>query len=234
MIERFDPRAPQYAQHLHGAPAVGSGGLAPAGLDAPVLDGGEKKPRRKGSRSAWIVSMVAMGAVVGLVIIGFLRFVNDPVEAGANAKPSLRPVPAAVNTTGVNQLGGLNFTFNYPAIFDQTAPKHEPQSLEQYNLGSKSNYRHLIAVDVRMSQPGGVTDDASYKYRLLHAELYAESIEKINGENVVLMTKKDKQEQTMFWGHQGKQLTVSVTSTDPKDDVTAILSVIKASTRWNK
>ena len=106
MIERFDPKA-RYASQLHGEvvrEAAASDDVPeaawaeePAEEEAPVdgggvIEGPGKKPLPKGARrAAWLVSMVVMGAVLGFVIVGVLRFVNDPVEAATTRRGVVKP-----------------------------------------------------------------------------------------------------------------------------------------------
>ncbi|MDB5178117.1 MAG: hypothetical protein JWN01_60 [Patescibacteria group bacterium] len=218
MIERYDPEL-EAAEWTEGVPAVEA--------EAP-------RPR-KAHWAAWTSSMVAVGAVLGLVIIGGLKFVSDPVEANGKSlsheQASVAPTPFKPPT---NQLGALTFTFSYPGEFDQVAQsKNSSRALEQYMLGSKANYRHSIAVEVNPLVAGGLSGDSSYRTRQIHPADYRETQEQIGGDLVATMTKVDKQEQAMFWVHGDKVLTVAITSSDAKDDVAAFMALIKKSVRWH-
>lgn len=102
-------------------------------------------------------------------------------------------------------------------------------------LGSNSNYRHSISVElIKVSSGEGIDGHSGYKGRLVKSEEYHEAREKINGETVAVLSRNDKQEQTLFWGHKDKVLAIAVTSTDTHDDVAAILNNIKTSVRWRQ
>jgi hypothetical protein len=229
-------RQVRYAAQLHGVTpqevVAEVAGEEPAeGLEPAAVPAGVSK--RRGRRISLLAAMVSVGVMVGLVIVGVMKFVNDPVEAAATAKGLVKPPVSVKPTPTTSVLSGLYVSMNYPGIFDQLQHmKTDVQSLEQYMLSSKSNYRRTIAVDVRPLVSGGVEDDASYKLRLLHADQYRPSTDKVAGEPVAIMTKLDGREQTLFWAHQGKLLIVSITSSDTMDDVAAFMNVVKPTIRW--
>lgn len=200
-------------------------------------EAGAPKPKsRKLHWTAWTASMVAMGAVVGLVIVGLLKFVNDPVEAGAKSLQKAQASVAPSVAPDTSQLSGLYVTLTYPGEFDQVQQvKSNARALEQYRLGSKTNHRRSITVSVWPLPPGGMQDEGSYRVRQLDlAGSYDESREKIAGEDITLMTKADKSEQTLFTTYKDKLLVVAVTSSDSRDDVPKLMNVIKQSVRWVK
>lgn len=183
--------------------------------------------------AAWGSAMLVMGVMVGGVIVVLMKLVNGPAEASlpktkislSNATPTPDP--------SISQLVGQTFTFNYSHIFDQVSGmKTDSGSIEQFNIGSKSNYRRLIAVDVRREQIATLSDDASYRIRQLHPETYTESVRKTATGSVDVMAKNDKLEQTMFWLRDGKLMMISVTSTDVTDNVAAFMKEITDTVRW--
>jgi hypothetical protein len=178
--------------------------------EAADTEAGVPKSRGWGRRVAWLISLVVVGGMVGAAIVFMMKFLNGPVEAQA-----------------------INILMTYPGEFDQVSRvKTDQQSLEQYNLGSKSNFRHMIAVDVRPLN-GVMSDDASYRIRQIHPEDYKQSVDVIGGEPVALMTKTNGQEVTLFWAHGGKYLlTVSLTTSDTRDNLQNWMKIIKTSLRW--
>jgi hypothetical protein len=202
--------------------------------DAPEDTDEAPKRRGKGYWVAWSASMVAMGVMSGGLIVAVMKFVNDPVVATgkvlSEAEKSAAPAPATAKTS---RLAGLNIEFVYPGMFDQLAQvKSDPQVIEQYTLSTKTNFKHLLAVEVRPLASGGLDDDASYKVRKIHPGEYVETADRSGSENIAILTKADKSEQTLFWPHKGKLLTISLTSSDPKDDLPGIMGVIKSALRW--
>jgi hypothetical protein len=205
--------------------------------DAGESEMAEAQPRKKRGRSHWIAwgtAMTVMGVLVAVVIIAFMKFVSGPAEANIKPGQAGIPSPTATPDTGLAQLNGQTIFFSYPHLFDQvTNQKVDSGSVEEYNLGSKTNYRRLIAVDIR-NEPSTLSlgEEPSFKIRQMHPETYRESPVKLGGEAASLMTKLNGQEQTLFWLHGGKVLTIAITSTDTHDDVTTFMKVVTGSVRW--
>jgi hypothetical protein len=202
--------------------------------EAADTEAGVPKSRGWGRRVAWLISLVVVGGMVGAAIVFMMKFLNGPVEA--QAKVLAHEQTASIATPAppaTNELSALNILMTYPGEFDQVSRvKTDQQSLEQYNLGSKSNFRHMIAVDVRPLN-GVMSDDASYRIRQIHPEDYKQSVDVIGGEPVALMTKTNGQEVTLFWAHGGKYLlTVSLTTSDTRDNLQNWMKIIKTSLRW--
>ena len=240
MIERDSRLEAKHASTLHGAGAAVEPGEAPD-LVTPAaevegnLDSPEAAPaKRPGHRFAWLAALVVMGALVGLVIVGFMKFVNGPVTATAtttlaDAQATVMPKPTT------NQLAGLYFDMVYPAIFDQVVHlKNDSQTLEQYNISSKKDYRRTMAISVRPLASNLVDDDASYKFRHIHPETYKERTDKLGGEKVTVMSKVDKSEVTLFWPHQAKLFTLSMTSSNPEDGLADYMAAVEPTLRWRQ
>jgi len=211
----------QHAAELHGA--SGSGPIA------------RSRRRRAWRVVGWLTGMASIGVVFGLVIVAALRYVDGPAEARPavlGQQASTTPTPPSAAT---GNLAGLFVQLSYPGTFDSIVQlKNDPQALEQYNLGSKNNYKHQIAVNVRPLASGQLSDDASYRLRQNQPDTYRPSSELVGGEAAIIMAKADGAEQTLFWAHAGRILTVSITSSDPKDDIAAMMKTIKTSARWRQ
>jgi hypothetical protein len=191
---------------------------------------------RSGHRVGWVSAMVGAGVVVGLLIVAFLKFVDGPTEGKVsdNALYKARAA-AAVKPPAPNLLSGLMIEFQYPSIFDAVAQvRTVTHATEQYNISSKSSAGRSIVVIVQPSPAGTLADDSSYRLRQIQSSTYTPTTEKINGEPVALMTKVGGQEQTLFWIHKGNEVTVSITSTNPKDSVPEIMALIKKTLRWRQ
>jgi hypothetical protein len=195
------------------------------------------RPKRGwGHRVAWLISLVVVGGLTGGLIVAAMKFVNDPVVARGKVLSAVQAsVSPAPGTAGTSRLAGLYIELLYPSLFNQLAQvKSDPQVLEEYTLSSKTNFKHVIAVDVRPLVTGNLDDDAGYKVRQIHAADYRESSDRAGSEKIAIMSKTDGHEQTLFWPHKGKLLTIAITSTDPHDDIAAIMGVIKNSLRWKQ
>jgi lipopolysaccharide export LptBFGC system permease protein LptF len=240
MIER-DPRLEaKHASGLHGArvahvpdevmqPEGGPGAEAVETEAAP--DEAEKRP---GSRFAWLVALAVVGALIGLVIVVFMKFVNGPVSATATTTLAEVKATAAPKPT-TNQLAGLYFDMVYPGIFDQVGRlQNDTHSLEQYNISSKKDYRRTMAVSVRDLEANLLDNDSSYKFRKINPKDYKEHTDKLGGEPVAVMAKLDNTEVTLFWPHQGKILTISITSSNPNDVLADFMTAVEPTLRWRK
>jgi hypothetical protein len=237
MIER-DPRLPApAASALHGESVVDVKAEAVAevvqALGLELEKPAKAADDRRGRRPAWLMAMITIGVAVGIIAIVFIKFVNGPVSSGAIAStPTPTTRPAAVKS-GLSELSGINFDMSYPAAFDQiSSMKPDPQMVEQYYISSKAEYSRSLAVSVREWAAGVADEDASYRFRALHPDVYTERRDKMNGLPLILMFKKDKTEATMFWAHNGKLLTVAVVSTKPTDSVEDFMKVIESNIRW--
>ena len=182
---------------------------------------------------AWFFTLSFIGGMFGLVIVVLLWFVNGAVGTSASlaaAQKSFAPTPIPPN-----MLAGIDIEMSYPGIFDQVAHvKNDTTAIEQYNLGSNGNYRRSVGISVHTFTSADMTEDSNYRFRQNNTDTYRGSKSTIGTEPVALMTKIDKTEQSLFWLHQGKLLIVAVTSTDPKDDVTAIMAQIQPTIKWRQ
>ena len=234
----------RHAAELHGVPAsevvaeVEDEELPdelPEDMDYDDDDEDVLAPRIWGRRFAWLTSLMVVGGLLGAIIVGVLKFINGPVEAQPKvlAEEQVAAVPS-VTPPATNQLSGLNIFMTYPGNFDQVSQvKTDPGSLEQYNLGSKGNYHHMIAVEVRPMTSGSMTEDANYRVRQMHPNEYTQAVQVVGGEPVAVLSKADGTEATLFWAHGGKYLlTVSITSSDTKDDIKAWMDVVRSGLRW--
>ena len=225
------PHGPAHATSLHGV-----GQVAAAEEQAAPKARVKASESRIGRRVAWVMAMVGVGVVVGLLIVAFLKFVDGPTE-GKVSDTLLDQARAATaqKPRAPNLLSGLAIEFQYPGIFDTVGQvRTDVHATEQYNIGSKSDYGRMIAVSVRTLPSGNLEDDSSYRFRQIKTSEYTPITQKVAAEPVVLMTKVGKQEETLFWAHQGRELTVSITSANPKDDVVQIMKTITSTVRWRK
>jgi hypothetical protein len=242
MIERveFEPGTverpePQHAARLHdgGVPAkedaaVGAAAGPAVAEPAPSV---RKKPRW-GGRVAWLVSMTAIGGVLGVLIVMGMKFIDGPVVV--KPETSLKVLQAsATPKPSVSELAGLYVDLVYPGVFDQVGQvKNDAQALEQFNISSKSDYSRTIAVSVRKLPSNNVNDDSGYRFRLINPQDYTQKVDKLNGEVALVMAKTDKTERTLFWAHKQMILAVSITSNNPHDDLEAFMATIESKLRW--
>ena len=225
MIERDPVFVAQHASVLHG----GEVAVEPVeAAEVPVV----AQPKQHGRRAAWILSMVIMGGLVGIVVVGLMKFMNGPVQASAIA-PTPSPAHIVSNQPTTNQLSGLDFEMTYPGKFDQVKQlKNDAQAVEQYYVSSKADYRRTIAVAVRLLPSDLIDDDSNYKFRKIHPEVYTERRDTLGGEAVYVMSKNDNTEISLFWAHKGRILSVSMTSSNPEDILADFMKTVEPTLRW--
>lgn len=207
----------------------------PPELPAQVNEPLRRRPKVvTGARVAWVLAMSSIGAAIGGVIILGIKFIDSPVE-GSTTKTVLSAQASASPTPGINQLTGMYIELMYPGVFDQVGPvKNDAQALEQFNMGSKQDSARMIAVSVRNLPENSLNEESGYRYRTLRPAEYVPKTDKIRGETVTIMMKRDKTEATLFWPRGNKVAIVSITSTSPKDDVSAFMAVIQKDIRWRQ
>ncbi len=238
MMHIVRPVSPKYAAQVHGmaAPVAEAAQEQAAQLVEPheaTVSDVAKPAARSGHRVGWWVSMVVIGIVFGALAVGYLKFIDGPSVGTANNSLETARAAAAPKAPTPNMLSGLAIEFQYPGIFDVVSQvKTDNHATEQYNIGSKSDYSRTIAVSVKPLTT--YDDDSSYRMRQIKKDEYRETNDKMGADPMVLMTKLDRSEQTMFWIHQSREVTVSITTNNPKDDVTEIMKMVKSTLRWRK
>jgi hypothetical protein len=241
MIRR-DPRLPaQDASALHGVsapapkPQSDVAEIFPEVAAAAEVDAkADEQPSRAGRRIGLVMAGLVMIGLVVVVVFGFLKFLNGPVEADAKSAGAT-PAPSGAPKPTTNQLAGIYFDMIYPGIFDQVGTiKNDNQSLERYTISSKKDYRRVIAVSVYPLEAGLLENNSSYKFRHINPKDYKESAVKLHGETGVLMSKSDNVETTLFWAHKDKVLIVAITSNNPEDVVADFMTAIEPTVRWRE
>jgi hypothetical protein len=205
---------------LHASQIHGTAPLAPA-------------PRRSWRWLGILMGEIVLGAIIGFVIVFFLKYVDGPSEGSVNlnlAKQAATPTPRPDSTFASQYI-----SFQYPGAFDVVAQvKTDANALEQYNITSTESYRRSIGITVRPLTSGGVEDDASYRLRTLKAEQYVMTNIKLSGEPAIMAERYDHQERTIFWPHGKYLLTVALVSSDNGDDIAAMMDVVTKKARWLK
>jgi hypothetical protein len=219
-------RLVQHAAELHGVP---TSEVVHAVLDDED-DDIEDTGRRRSHKGAWI-TLVVVGAMFGLVIVGLMKLANTADQAGPTAvsgledlKKSIEPTPQ-VNPT----MSGTHIIFTYPAVFDLvTHPANWSNTTERYELASKSDYRKSIQVYVENA--AFYTADSGYLFRSAHPTDYKPSSVKVMGETAVIMVKADNSERTLYWPHAGQMVIMSATGEGSL--LQSWLDVISTTLRW--
>jgi hypothetical protein len=215
MIERFQTEdqpggAPQYASQMHGSVLQQGPGQWPEDrVDEP-----EPKPagRRAGHWVGVLFGCAAVGAVIGLSIVGVMKFVNGPVRATEKSDPLEAARESVAPKPELNLLGGRDIELKYPSVFD--------------TVGDQKT------VAVLKLESNRLDDDSSYKWRSINTKEYKATNVKLGQGTAVLMTKLDGTEATLFWAWHGKDLNLAITSSDPHDKVSEMMQLVMPTIRW--
>jgi hypothetical protein len=203
--------------------------------DGRYEDYGETYEReRHRSRVGIVATLMTIGGVFGLVIVGFMYLANSADSAGPSAdsglealKQSIQPTPSANPT-----LNGNHIAFTYPAAFDVVSRPKEPwaNNDEQYALSSKLDYRKTI--EVYVEQVATPMMDSGYLVRSQQKSDYTASAIKVMGEPATVMVRNDLTERTLYWEHAGNLVIMSATGSG--NDMAGWINMIAASLRWLK
>ncbi|HSX00642.1 MAG TPA: hypothetical protein VLF67_00225 [Candidatus Saccharimonas sp.] len=192
--------------------------------------------KRRGGWGRMVVTSTMIGIGLGAGIAALYHFTDQPAQGKvtfAQAEASVMPTPTPLPT---NSLGGLYVTMQYPGKFDQLSQlKPGPRDLETYMLSTRSAPtapRVSMAVAVMTLPTGKLDDDPSYLMRKLRNTAYTPTPQTVGGEPAVLMASTDGQEQTLFWAHGQRELTVSITSNGDAGTIDEAMKLALASARW--
>ena len=182
---------------------------------------------------AWVTTVV-IGVVFGVGIIALIHWANESDQAGPNAKSGLQAVAQSIAPTpaGLPALSGHYVAFSYPQAFDTVKALPEiPNSAERYIIGSTSDYRRSINVEVEANTPA-ITDDSGYQYRSLTPSQYQPLAVAVNSESAKVMVKMDGTERTLYWSHGGYTVIVSLSDTTGVDNLASFMQTIITTMRW--
>jgi hypothetical protein len=152
MIERFQTEdqpggAPQYASQMHGSVLQQGPGQWPEDrVDEP-----EPKPagRRAGHWVGVLFGCAAVGAVIGLSIVGVMKFVNGPVRATEKSDPLEAARESVAPKPELNLLGGRDIELKYPSVFDTVGDQKTVAAAgDSYFLSSKGTSPRTMTVAV--------------------------------------------------------------------------------------
>jgi len=195
------------------------------------LEGDEERPNRH--VGAWVTTVV-IGVIFGGGIILLIHWANESDQAGPNAKAGIEAVAQSIAPTpaGLPALQGHYIAFSYAQVFDTVkALPAIPNSAERYIIGSTSDYRRSINVEVESNTPA-ITDDSGYQYRSLNPSQYQPLTTAIDSEPAAVMVKTDGTERTLYWAHGGYTVIVSLSDTTGTDNLASIMNTIVATMRW--
>lgn len=187
--------------------------------------------KQKSRKKKWIVLGVIV-VIVGLLIgVGFIvsRSLTGPAVGTV-----IKSVPMKGDTTPVQlvEFDGKNFSFVHPLTYVPQTTQHNPGDIEDYAFLSTSMTSQFLAVVVTPLPSGGLSDNSDYITRMQNPKKYQRKLVMVRNEQVTIFTANDGQQlqQTAFWPHQGKLLTMALTgvATDVPTAQSEFLSMVES------
>lgn len=157
---------------------------------------------------------MALIVVAGIVVAGWLLFrsYNKPAEGTVTNQ-----VPKPVAPTEYEVQDGQAVSFHYEKGYQAKSVQTSKIYSEQYvfsKVDPSTASSRSLSVSVRPLTTTTLADEAGYKLRKDNPSTYKPSIQHISGEKVDVFTKTNEgNEQTAFWVHKGKLLSMSLSST---------------------
>jgi hypothetical protein len=221
---------------MHGPPVTVPTPEASYPLEGPAEpEAPEEKSRwhKTGHWAGLITGCAVIGAIIGLVIVGFLKFVNGPVTASAKPDPLADARKKIEPTPDMRILSGREVELRYQSMFDAVGTQQQATGEhDQYYISSKANPARSLALTVSAQKSAKLEDDSGYKWRLSEKAQYKASPTNLGLGKAMLFSKVDNTEATLFWSNGSKELALSLTSTDPHDNPAAMMQQIMPTIRW--
>jgi hypothetical protein len=198
-------------------------------LDAEL----EEKKSKKG---LW-ATLVVIGMVFGLGIVGLMKLASLTDKAGPSSSTAVAQAQANLAPPTPAQLPamtGHEVSFSAPGVFNSFRELSPTASMtDRFDIGSTGDYRRLIVVTVDASTPK-YTADSNYEVRAEDPTDYSPTNAEVAymKEPAVVMVKSDGTERTIFWEHDDNMVIVSVTDTNPRDSIPDYVTTILSTLRW--
>lgn len=179
------------------------------------------------TKRAYIVSGLA--AVVVASSIGFSAWaVSDNKGMIVSVKNDYK------DATGpkILDLNGRYINFKYGSMYQSVKQDAGGISLENYYLTANTNYEKHMAVAVYSLQDDNLESLSPYRGRLIQPELYKHSSSVVAGNPVIIFSKNDGSEQTVFITRADKVASLSFTTTGSYDDLTSEVAAILQTFSW--
>jgi hypothetical protein len=173
------------------------------------------KAKRK-SRKKLIALLVFVGIILALGGAAYAtrNTLNSPVKGKV-----VSTVPASTKQSQVEleQFDGTNFSFVHPITYIEQITKGALPSgeIEAHTFISSGMNTEVLTTAVTNLPSGNLSDDGSYSMRAQNSSKYKMKTVVVKNEKVTVFSATDAQQyqQSAFWPHGGKLLTVALTGT---------------------
>ncbi len=190
--------------------------------------------RRKPYRIKTRVKVVFWSLIALIIFSIALKFMERPSKGVI-----ISTVPESTLTREQapksNVITAKYFSLSYDAALDTVSDisQGDQTALEVYRVArSDTTGRRTFVVTIKQLPPGGMDEEASYKFRRINPDLYRESAETVGGTQFVLMEKTDGTELTAFSARDGRLAMLAYTLAAPDGDIQEEASRLLAGFRW--
>jgi hypothetical protein len=180
---------------------------APAVAAAPT-------PKKRKSRKKLIVLAVFLIIILGLggAVYAMRNTLTSPVKGKVVAT---LPANAKQSQVELAQFDGTNFSFVHPLPYIEQVTKGGPPAgeIEAHTFISSGMNTEVLTTVITSLPSGSLNDDSNYAMRAQNSAKYKMKTTVVKNEKVTTfsMTDNEQFQQTAFWPHNGKLLTLALT-----------------------
>lgn len=186
-------------------------------------------------RKKWIVLIIIVLILGALAGAGYMvarnltgpavgTIVQSVPDKGDQTKPELA------------QFDGKIFSFIHPLSYIEQPTKANPGDIEDHAFLSAAMTSQYLTIVIIPLPTGNLSDNPSYTMRAQNPDKYQRKLVTVGNDQITVFTANDGQQlqQTAFWPHQGKLLTMSLTgvATDVPTAQSEFLSMVESLT-WH-
>jgi hypothetical protein len=179
------------------------------------------------NKRAYII--MGLAAVVIASSIGYGAWA---VSANKGTVVSVKDDYKVGNGPKTLDLNGRFITFKYSSMYQSVKQDAGGISLENYYLTANTNYDKHLAVAVYSLRDTNLESFSPYNVRLVQPDLYKRAETVVAGNSVIIFTKSDGSEQTVFVTRGDKVASLSFTTTGTYDDLASEVAAILQTFSW--
>lgn len=183
----------------------------------------------------WVVFLAVLFVITALADCGFMVAHN---LTGPAVGTIIKSVPTKGDQTkpALAQFDGKNFSFIHPLTYVEQTTKQNPGDIEDHAFLSTGMTSEYLTIVITPLPTGNLSDNSAYLMRTQSPDKYQRKLVTVGNEQVTIFTANDGQQlqQTAFWPHQGKLLTMALTgvATDVPTAQSEFLSMVESLT-WH-
>lgn len=192
----------------------------------------KKQPK---SRKRKIITWLIVLAILASAVLYIIHLLNKPavgvIKQGSDSSDEV------VAEVAPKTLESEYFRLTYPGRYKLQESSNSSESSDTwiliahqaFGLGQASK----IAIFVTNEAPGGIDEESAYKHAEAFPEFYGISSSVYANESVTVLQRTNPSfEKTHLWPHNGLVLTISLTSAERTEKLTAEIEEILRSVTW--